>query len=767
MKQPKGESDLAARGGFYRVLIENTVDMLFVLSADGLILYASPSVKEGMDFLPEELMGMHSTDLVHPEDQAAWEEALEKVRQRLGDVSVTLDVRVRQRNGGWRYVERIVRVLDESFGVPTFVVCSRDITERRQMQISLSESESKFRMMAESAPVGIYIIQEGLIRYANPRFAEISGFPLENVVGKKIDELVLLEDRHLITEIRRRLDAEGLKQVDVDFRGVNADGQILDLEVYGSRINYNDKPAMIGMLLDITERERLKKNLQKSEEQYRTLVETLQEAVYKLSLPDLKFTYANSAALKISGYSQEEIMAMRVSDCLTAEEYAHVKAFVTESIKAAETDPSYTIPFDTVQMICKDGSRRWIEYTSKLVRGDDGTIVAMQNVARDITERRAAEEALRESEERYRILTENMTDVVWVIDVRTFKHLYVSPSVERYSDYTREEYIKLRPNEILTPETAEKGARYFRRSLEQAAAGLPVECPVFEAQAMRKDGSSVWSEISYNLVYDKEGRVVAIQGSNRDITARKAAEEALQASEEQYRLLTENMTDIVWLLDPSTFKYRYISPSIERISGYSREEFIKLLAEDVMSPESAEKSRQCFRQVLGQSSAGLPVECAPFEVQIIRKDGSTVWGEVSYNLVYDKEGRVVAIQGANRDITARKTAEDSLRESEERYRELIDTMNDAVVQVDPVTFRYLYVNEATLKLSGYSREEMLSMTLYDLSSPDERSKVRDYVDRFIDSEAADPSCVPPPAYSAGDRKKQDIALAGICHQTET
>ena len=478
---------------------------------------------------------------------------------------------------------------------------------------------------------------------------------------------------------------------------------------------------------DITDRKQALDAMRQSEEKYRLLAENVNDMINVVDLHTRRYIYSNPAAERILGYTPEELSTMTSEQVIVPEDRAEIRDYMLRVVG----DPSLK-PFFEVRLIRKDGARIWAEVNYKYLYDKAGKRVAIQTVARDITERKATEEALRKSEERYRLLTENMTDVVWLIDARTFKHIYVSPSIERMTGYKREEYINQRPKDVvLSPESAERGTQYIMRSLKQAAAGLPVECPTYEVQAFRKDGSSVWAEITYNLVYDESGQVVAIQGTNRDITERKATEEALRKSEERYRLLTENMSDVVWLIDAKTFRHLYVSPSIEKISGYTRKEYMEIQPRDVMSPASAEKAAHNFMRSLEQAAAGLPIECPTYEVQAFRKDGSSVWAEISYNLVYDDSGRVVAIQGANRDITERKAAEEALRESERRYRHLADNMSDFVTVLDVRTGKYLYVSPSIEKHTQYSVEEVLSLDFRDLLPPASQKVAEDRIARAI------------------------------------
>jgi PAS domain S-box-containing protein len=273
----------------------------------------------------------------------------------------------------------------------------------------------------------------------------------------------------------------------------------------------------------------------------------------------------------------------------------------------------------------------------------------------------------------------------------------------------------MHPDKLLTPETWARAKAHFEKVLESVQAGLPADTPSFEIEITRKNGTRVWLDTTYSLVYDQGGNVVAIQGSNRDISERKKAQQELQSREEQYRILAENISDSVWVMDPHAFKFKYVSPSSEAMAGYTAEEILAMHPDQLLTPETWAKAKANFERVLQASQAGLSVETPPFEIEIIRKDGTSGWGETTYSLIYD-EGNIVAIQGSNRDITERKKAQQELQESEGKYRNIFENAPFGIFHAT-LTGKLVDVNPMMARTFGYaSPDDLIAASSADLES---------------------------------------------------
>lgn len=257
----KAEKRLIDREAFFRALIQNTHEIFTIINEKGEMIFQSSAIEKIMGFKPEELTGENAFKYVHPDDARILMEAIRDVLEEPGK-TVTRQMRMMHKDGSWRYIESTGYNLLHEPAIRGIVINSRDITEQKEIENALMESEAKFRGLVERSLVGVYIIQDGFFPYVNPRLAEIFGYTQDEIIGKvPVLDLVAEEDRELVSEnIRKRINRE-TESINYQFRGRKKDGSTFFVEVFGTRTQFRGKPAVIGTLLDITERRRFQEQL--------------------------------------------------------------------------------------------------------------------------------------------------------------------------------------------------------------------------------------------------------------------------------------------------------------------------------------------------------------------------------------------------------------------------------------------------------------------------------------------------------------------------
>lgn len=261
----QAEEKLRKSEALFRGLIENTNEVFTIINEKGEMVYFSPSIRKVMGFEVDELTNKNAFDFVHPEDVHILAEAIRDVIEKPGKI-VTRCMRMMHKNGSWRWIESTgYNLLDEP-AIRGIVINSRDITEERLLKDALIESESKFRDLVEKSLVGVYIIQDGLFSYVNPKLAEIFGYRQEELImNVPVLELVAEKDRKLVEDnLNRRIRGE-VESINYSFNGKKKDGTIIFIEVFGTRSIYRGKPAVIGTLLDMTERKHFQEQLFQSQ----------------------------------------------------------------------------------------------------------------------------------------------------------------------------------------------------------------------------------------------------------------------------------------------------------------------------------------------------------------------------------------------------------------------------------------------------------------------------------------------------------------------
>jgi PAS domain S-box-containing protein len=319
----------------------------------------------------------------------------------------------------------------------------------------------------------------------------------------------------------------------------------------------------------------------------------------------------------------------------------------------------------------------------------------LANNQRQINERERTEEMLRESEGLFRTGFEVAPEVIFTISAKDGSLTSLNPAFERITGWSAAECLGRPFMEIIHPDDRSQAVSMFTQTLSGQNAEM------HELRCLSKSGEYIIAEI-IGVPQTRGGKIVGKLGFARDITERKRSVEALKKSEQSYRLLAETVTDVIWKMDMN-LKYTYLSPSFERISGYSTEEGKGMSLEKIMTPESLKVIKQVFAEELENEKNPKKdlFRSRKIEVEEICKDGRTVWIEVNTTFIRDQEGRPIGIQGSSREITERKRTENALIESEAKYRTIFENTGNATLILDVDTTISL-ANTKSDEFFGYS-----------------------------------------------------------------
>jgi len=271
----------------------------------------------------------------------------------------------------------------------------RDITERKRAEEALKESESKFRGLVESALIGVYILQEGKIRYANPRLAEIFGYPLEEFMGQDVEAMMHPDDRKDGEEKMRAVMARKKDGAQYRFRATARDGRPLVIEVFGSRTIYGGGPALLGTLIDVTEQVRAEEAVRENERRFRDILESVQLVALMMDTEG-RTVFCNDFLLTISGWAREEVFGKGAIELFIPEDYRDELKKVFQGAITGEFYPHHM----EIPMLTRRGEKRFISLNIALQRDTLNQIAGVTCIGEDITERKWAEEMLKEQEQR-------------------------------------------------------------------------------------------------------------------------------------------------------------------------------------------------------------------------------------------------------------------------------------------------------------------------------------------------------------------------------
>jgi two-component system, cell cycle sensor histidine kinase and response regulator CckA len=400
-----------------------------------------------------------------------------------------------------------------------------------------------------------------------------------------------------------------------------------------------------GQIATIIENVRLYEEIKQSEEKYRTVVEGVHDGVAVLGT-DFKFKYVNNRLSEILGYSKEELTGMDFQNVLTEENQQFVIDRYVKWVRKEENTPHFEFDF-----LRKDGEIRHMEIRNKEMRDSEGNM-SFVALMRDISERKLAEEALRQSEEKYRTILENIEDGYYEADIAG-NFTFFNDSMCQIFGYPKEELMGMNNRQYTDKENAKRLFQAFNKVYRTGEPGRG-----FAYEIIRKDGTKRYIEASISLQKDSSGKPIGFRGVIRDITERKQAEEALRQSEEKYRAILENIEDGYYEVDLAG-NMTFFNDSINRISGYSKEEAMGMNIRKYTDEETAKKVIQAYNRVY---RTGEPYRGYSYE--IIAKDETKRYIEVSVSLQKDSSGKPIGFRGILRDITEKKRMEEQLLQSE-------------------------------------------------------------------------------------------------------
>ena len=325
--------------------------------------------------------------------------------------------------------------------------------------------------------------------------------------------------------------------------------------------------------------------------------------------------------------------------------------------------------------------------------------------------KKQAEETLRESEERYRKITKCSPDLIWTMDF-SGQFTYANEAVERTHGWTVDEFLKLNTRDVVSPQQFAKNAAMIEEEFAKATDPQYDSNVIFsyESEELRKDGSTFWAEINAMSLWSEDGKPIGIIGITRDITERKKAEELLKQSEAKYRLLADHIKDLVWLMDLN-LKVTHISPSVEKLLGYTLEELIQLPLDKLLTAPSLQTAMEFYSIEMPKALKASAIYSLRrlLELECRCKDGKTIWIENSFSFIRDENGKPLSILGEGRNITERKKIENSLQKSEENFRHSLDD-SPLGVRVSSINGETIYANRAILDIYGYGSIEDLKKT---------------------------------------------------------
>lgn len=712
-------------------------DCVFVLDGDGAILHVNRIVTTRLGWEPHELVGRSVLE-VHPEERR--EEAARIVAAMLAGKARSCPVPLLTKNGKRIPVE--TRVFPGRWnGRDVLFGLSKDLSQLRA-------SEEKFQkaFRHNPSPMVIRSIPTGKIIDVNEAFTEMLGYPREAVVGKTSIGIGATLDAARQSAAEALLSTQGsFRDFEMDAR--TADGRILHGLFSGEMIELQDDRLFLTVMKDVTElrnaelelrrhREHLEElvaertgTLSRTERELRTLSSELEQRVaertkalanataYNRSLieasldpmltgdRDGRITDVNEASIRATGHSRESLIGSDFSNYFADPGKARegfARVFRDGIVRNYE-----------LQLKQRDGSVVPVECNATLYRDADGGVAGLFAAARDITERKRFEEALGAGRELLRQILDLVPQAIFWKD-ETSVYLGCNRTFALAAGLTDPEQI-VGKTDLDLPWNREEAEAYRADDAQVVGSGIPKR-HIVERQR-QADGTELWIETNKVPMLDGTGRPKGVLGVFEDINERKQAEIALLRSENRFREVLESSVDASYKRDLLADRYAYMSPVVERISGYTSAELTALPLEALLAlfhPEDRARVERVVAEALS-SGAATPIE---LRYRFRHKSGQYRCLQDQFVVVRDTRGEPSALIGSVSDITERKRAEDALAEAEEQLRTFFDRSPIGKAIATPEG-RLLRVNDAYCNMLGLSQDELLNRTFQSLLHPDD------------------------------------------------
>jgi len=696
------KKELRAREERFRLLAENARDLIYRYQLKPIprFEYVSPSATAITGYTPEEFYNdpQMCFRLIHPDD----EPLIESIKNLVVLTEQPIILRWIKKGGELIWVEQHnTPVYDKTGDIIAFESIVRDITERKLATDKLKDSEERYRRLVELSPDAIAVHSEGKLVYINATGMNMVGAkrPAE-LIGKPMLDFVH-PDYHELVKSRVGTMAEGSVVELLEEKFLTLDGEAIDVEVAAMPISYNGKPAMQVYVRDITERKRKEEELKFKS----FLLDSATDSVFVLDLEG-KIVYINEAACKTRGYAREELLGMTLQELDTPEFSGSVK----ERIDMIKRDGSAV--FEAAHLT-KDGAVMNVEVHAHIMEFNGEEVIVA--IARDITERKGAEEALQEQKEFSERLIQNSTAGIFVLDA-DHKVILWNKACEELTgvkaadivgtdNHWQAFYGKKRPclADLIIDGRYDEVSSFYDAYGESklASGGLHAE-----SWYTGLGGQDRYVIIDATPIYNSKGDLVAVVETLQDITQRKRIEEAL----EHERNFTSNILDtvgsLVLVLDRKGRIIRF-NRACEEITGYTFEEVKdKYIFDVLIPPEESEKVKGVFSKL---KAGQFPNS---YENYWMTKDGERRLIAWSNTALTDANGEVEWIIPTGIDVTERKKVEKELIDREHRYRSIINGAAEGFWMLN-ADLETVEVNDSLCDMLGYTREEMLGKKPFD------------------------------------------------------
>jgi PAS domain S-box-containing protein len=679
------EHTLAQNHATLQKIIESINDVIYEISAENVITFVSPSIEKLVGYKPDELIGKNFTSFIYEPDLLF---VLETFALLPGIVLPYIEYRIVAKNGSLCWIRSSTSVIFENGKMVGVTGSITNITQQKQIETELQTSESLYRSILNASPDVITITDlEGKVLFASPKALEMFGYDhIETFKGRSILEYVIPECHEKAIYGISQMLLGNLMGAE-EYIALRQDGSTFDVEINGEfvRDEHGIPQKMIFITRDISDRKMAEEKLRHSEEQFRHLVESIKDVIYEIGANGT-VNYVSPSVNQIIGYEQDEVIGHSFLEFVHPDD----KAALMNAFKNLE---SRKYPYFEYRYIAKNGNIHWVRSsTTAIIK--DGKMIGGNGSMTDITEWKKANDALAESEEKYRLMFFDNPQPMVIYDIETLAFLEVNEAAIKQYGYSRAEFLQFSIKDLHSPED-------IASVIEDVELSKNNQNSLTEWKHFGKNKTQFFVELtSHSVIFKgRKARHVLIN----DITARKHAEDAVQESSQKLEAIISASPDGIGMISFDG-KLKLVSAKLALMYGYSVEEkdaFIGKSVIDFIDPSYHKIMKENIQKLLSGS-----VNHHITEYLAIRKDNSRFYSESNSTVLFDPNGKPTDILYTQRDITDRKEAENELIQREGLLNSIIETARDSIFIKD-ASLTYIKVNKAMASLFGRPKEEIV------------------------------------------------------------
>ena len=705
-ERKKVETGLQAAHEKLSYHINNTPMAVVEFDIDNNIIQWSKKAAEMFGWGEEEMFGEGNTleKLVFAEDITKVQKAINNIAEKKLDSGI-LHLRNNTKAAGVINCDWYNSVLKnregEVIGILSLV---HNVSRRKEIEKELQEAESKFRNLVEQSMVGVYIIQDNTFAYVNPVLAHITGYEAAEMLRHlSVIDLVHADDKAIVVKnINDRFNSVK-PHLNYQVKAVKKNGEVFYAEVFGSATQYLGRQAIIGTVIDTTERELAIQKilasetaLQKSNERFTLVARATNDAVWDWDM-QTDSVWGNEAFRKIfitdvnAEFSIENFLSNVYKD-----DVDHLINNFKSSVKEQKT-----LVTELFRYKSSDGSYRILDDKAYIIFDENKRAIRMLGAMRDITEEKEAQQKLLLEKNLSDSIINSLPGIFYLINQQG-KYLRWNKNLETVTGFSPAEVANSHPLQYFL----EKDHAMIQSKMENVYLLGEDET---EIEILTKDGNLIpYYLVGKQILHEGE---ICLAGCGIDISERVKTQRQLLANEEKFRILIEQASDGIFI---SNIKGEYLDVNSigVKLTGYSKEELTRLTIFDLIPPGDEISNPLKFDDIL----AGKVVIN---ERRMKHKDGRLINVEISAKLLSD--GRFLGIV---RNITTRKKAEEALRLSEEKYRLLFYQNPMPMWMISTTERNFLDVNSAAINFYGYSKEEFLRMNIMDIRPQEDKEQLK-------------------------------------------